>query len=242
MTAEMQWAQLPGRTLRSQGFDLAAQIEPAWDVCRDAYDWSARAGTVAAAVLTAGTGSPSAPFVTALALGALRHARRLGRTLPEQASLIDQAVHGRFGGNLWCDGALIELTRAPLAVSVLATDGIRVFRHRRGLVTQIRLHAQTPWGGTGDTAYTATAVPAAGGDRLIVLGHGFTGAPRGELTAVIRGMRAEAPGPVVRHLITHLVARGDGADEDATALCIDITDSAPVGTSVQGPVNRRDRR
>ncbi len=232
VTAEMQWAQLPGRTLRSQGFDLAGQIEPAWDVCSDAYDWSARDGAVAAAVLTAGTTAPGAPFVTALALGALRHARRLGRTLPEQASLIDQALYAQFAGRLTCDGALVELTRDPLGVAVLATAGIRVFRARRGRVTQITLPEQPPWGGTGDSDYTATAVPAAAGDRFVVLGHGFTDRPRSKLTTVIRGLSADPPGPVVRHLIGHLLTTSDAADQDATALCIDLTDpaaGAPAG-------------
>lgn len=60
-------------------------------MCSDADDWSARDGAVAAAVLTA-SAAPIAPFVPALILGALCHAGRLGRTLPEQAALIDDAT------------------------------------------------------------------------------------------------------------------------------------------------------
>jgi DNA-binding MarR family transcriptional regulator len=227
VTAEMQWAQLPGRRLRSQGFDLAAQIEPAWDACSDAYDWSAREGAIAAAVLTAGTESPVAPFVTALGLGALRHARHLGRTLSEQASLMDQALHAQFAGQLCCDGALVELTRDPLRMSVVATAGVQLFRHRRGRATRVTLATHSPWGGTGDSEYVASPVAVAAGDRFVLLSHGFAGRSASELTTAIGGLGAELPGPVVRHLIAQLLVSGGGeADTDATALCIDLAEGA----------------
>jgi hypothetical protein len=40
MAAEMQWDMLPGRSLSGPAFGLAGQLEPAYEVCGDHFDWT----------------------------------------------------------------------------------------------------------------------------------------------------------------------------------------------------------
>ncbi len=43
LAAEMQWQLLPGRAFSLPEYDLAAQLEPAYAIFGDNYDWSATA-------------------------------------------------------------------------------------------------------------------------------------------------------------------------------------------------------
>ena len=40
MAAEMQWDLLPGRCVEHRGFTLAGQLEPAYTVAGDNFDWA----------------------------------------------------------------------------------------------------------------------------------------------------------------------------------------------------------
>jgi hypothetical protein len=95
LAAETQWQLLPGRACTRAEFALGGQLEPAYAIYGDCFDWSASARKLAVTLINGmGEGSEAA-LLTNLAINALRNARRAGIPLDAQAELADQAVYAR---------------------------------------------------------------------------------------------------------------------------------------------------
>ncbi|OLR91083.1 PP2C family protein-serine/threonine phosphatase [Actinokineospora bangkokensis] len=118
VAAEMQWELLPGRGLACPEFTLAGQLEPAYGVRGDNFDWSVDPGSLTL-TLTNGMGEGlEAALLTTIAITAMRNARRSGHGIAEAAALADQAVWGQFGGERFVAGLLltVDLRTGALAV------------------------------------------------------------------------------------------------------------------------------
>src|SRR6201996_7833746 len=76
IAAELQWELLPGRTCAGEEFSLAGQLEPAYTVSGDNFDWSLSRHYLTLSV-SAGMGSGiGAALLTQLTVNSLRNARR----------------------------------------------------------------------------------------------------------------------------------------------------------------------
>lgn len=99
LAAEMQWDLLPGRSRIRPSFSLAGQLEPAYTVRGDSFDWSDDGERLWLATIN-GTGEGvAASLLTSLATHALRNARRAGLSLADQAALADQAIYDLHRGS-----------------------------------------------------------------------------------------------------------------------------------------------
>ncbi|MEU0589410.1 phosphatase, partial [Streptomyces sp. NPDC006132] len=92
LAAEMQWQLLPGRSCARPEYELGAQLEPAYAIFGDNFDWSATADRLSLYVTNGMGEGIEASLLTNLAINALRNARRAGIPLADQAALADQAV------------------------------------------------------------------------------------------------------------------------------------------------------
>ncbi|MEE3921906.1 hypothetical protein V2I01_37370 [Micromonospora sp. BRA006-A] len=98
MAAEMQWDLLPGRSVRIGDALLAGQLEPAYTVGGDHFDWSVDGDRLTLTVLN-GTGSGlAASMLTAMTVNAMRNARRSGGSLVEQAELASDTIYYQHRG------------------------------------------------------------------------------------------------------------------------------------------------
>src|ERR1700679_2195085 len=92
IAAELQWELLPGRTCSAQEFSLAGQLEPAYTVSGDNFDWSQSRRYLTVSV-SAGMGSGiGAALLTQLTVNSLRNARRSGASPAEAAELANGIV------------------------------------------------------------------------------------------------------------------------------------------------------
>jgi hypothetical protein len=98
LAAEMQWELLPGRSRIRPSFSLAGQLEPAYAVRGDTFDWAEADGRLYLTVLNGMGDGMNAAMLSSLATHALRNARRAGLPLADQASLADQAVFAQYRG------------------------------------------------------------------------------------------------------------------------------------------------
>lgn len=98
LAAEMQWQLLPGRSCSRPEFELGAQLEPAYAIHGDNFDWSATADRLALYVSNGMGEGIEASLLTNLTVNALRNARRAGIPLADQAALADQAVYAHYRG------------------------------------------------------------------------------------------------------------------------------------------------
>ncbi|WP_405705390.1 serine/threonine-protein phosphatase [Streptomyces xanthophaeus] len=231
LAAEMQWQLLPGRSCSRPEYDLGGQLEPAYAIFGDSFDWSASADDL---VLTVNNGMGEgidASLLTHLAVSALRNARRAGLTLADQAALADQAVYGQHQGDQYLAMLLLRFCLRTGEVEVVDAGSPRIWRLRAGAVEAVELEAQLPLGMFEDTVYTTQRFRVLPGDRLFFLSDGVYDvlSPSGEryslnaLTRAVMSTRLLPPSQVPQAVLKELaVHRGDiQASDDAMVLCLD---------------------
>ncbi|NJC10413.1 hypothetical protein F4558_000239 [Micromonospora profundi] len=235
LAAEMQWDLLPGRSRIRPSFSLAGQLEPAYAVRGDSFDWSDDGQRLWLSTVN-GTGEGvAASLLTSLATHALRNARRAGLGLADQAALADQAIYDEYRGKRHLSVLLLELDLRSGTMTVVDAGSPRLVLLRGGEVTEQPLEAQFPLGMFEATDYREQTFTLERGDRLFVVSDGVVEATGRDVrygeTALDRFLRRTGPMEpldAVRSLIGDLRAfvAGDLID-DAVVVCLDWTGPQP---------------
>lgn len=231
LAAEMQWQLLPGRSCARPEYALGGQLEPAYAIFGDNYDWSASADRLMV-YITNGMGEGiEASLLTNLGINALRNARRAGLSIADQAALADQAIHAHYRGRAHLSVLLLDLDLVTGRLQVVDAGSPRMLCLRERNVTSVDFEAQLPLGMFEETDYVAQEFQIEPGDRLVFVSDGVYGvaAPGGEtygerslaraITSAALLPAAEVPEAVLRELSGH---RGSvDADDDALVVCLD---------------------
>ncbi|MFF7069627.1 PP2C family protein-serine/threonine phosphatase [Streptomyces pseudovenezuelae] len=231
LAAEMQWQLLPGRACSRPEYELGAQLEPAYAIYGDNFDWSATADHLMLYVTNGMGEGIEASLLTNLAINALRNARRAGLPIADQAALADQAVYAHYRGRSYLSVLMFDFDLATGRASVVDAGSPQLLRLRGGTVERVDFDAQLPLGMFEETDYIAQDFHAEPGDRLIFVSDGVhaVASPRGEaygeaaLARAIHSTRllpaAEVPRAILRELTGH---RGAAMpDDDALIVCLD---------------------
>ncbi|MEU0133051.1 PP2C family protein-serine/threonine phosphatase [Streptomyces sp. NPDC006296] len=231
LAAEMQWQLLPGRSCARPEYSLGAQLEPAYAIFGDSFDWSASADDLDVTVSNGMGEGIDAALLTNLAINALRNARRAGLDLSDQAYLANQAVYGQHQGSQYVSTLLFHFHLESGEVEIIDAGSPRVWRIRRGAIEAIDLEAQLPLGMFEDTAYTPQHFSVEPGDRLLFISDGVYDAlsPGGEkyslhaLAKSINSTRLLPASQVPRAMLQELLGhRGSGpAVDDSLVMCVD---------------------
>ncbi|MFF5216167.1 PP2C family protein-serine/threonine phosphatase [Micromonospora sp. NPDC000442] len=231
MAAELQWELLPGRSVSHDSFQLAGQLEPAYTVGGDHFDWSLDDGRLTVTVLNGDGIGLAAALLTSVTVNAMRNARRSGGGLVEQAELASDTVYYQHRGHRHVATLLLELDCVTGRVRAVDAGSPHLVRVRGGAVSRVTLEQQLPLGMFGETRYDLQEFDLDPGDRLFIVSDGVWAAdPSGRETygerAMARAMRAtrlqpptEAVGTVMRELQT-FHADTDLRD-DAVVVCLD---------------------
>ncbi|MGS2616977.1 PP2C family protein-serine/threonine phosphatase [Micromonospora sp. LZ34] len=235
LAAEMQWDMLPGRSRTRPAFSLAGQLEPAYAVRGDSFDWSDDGDRVWLATINGSGEGVAAAMLTTLATHALRNARRAGLGLADQAALADQAIYDLHRGNQHLAVLLMQLDLRTGVVTAVDAGSPRLVLVRDGEVTEQPLEEQFPLGMFEATDYREQYLQLRRGDRLFVVSDGVIDATGQDVrygeTALDRFLRRTGPMEpldAVRSLIGDLRAfvAGDLVD-DAVVVCLDWTGPQP---------------
>jgi serine phosphatase RsbU (regulator of sigma subunit) len=235
LAAEMQWELLPGRSRVRPSFSLAGQLEPAYAVRGDSFDWAECDDRLYVSVLNGMGEGVSAAMLTSLATQALRNARRAGLELADQAALADQAVFAQYRGAMHVAALLLELDPRTGVVMAVDAGSPRLLLLRDGEVLDRPLDPQFPLGMFETSEYVAQRVPLQPADRLFVVSDGVMEAANGAgrygemaLHRFIRRTGSLAPLQAVRSLLGDLrTFLGDtDLDDDAVVVCLDWTNPA----------------
>ncbi|MEH1015894.1 PP2C family protein-serine/threonine phosphatase [Micromonospora sp. CPCC 206060] len=235
LAAEMQWELLPGRSRVRPSFSLAGQLEPAYAVRGDSFDWSDDGHRLWLSALNGMGEGVAASALTALATHALRNARRAGLSLADQAALADQAVYACHRGAQHVSVLLMELELATGLMTVVDAGSPRLVLLREGKAIEQPLDAQFPLGMFDGTEYESQRFRLEVGDRLFVLSDGVvdatsaTGRYGGSaLDRFLRRTGPMAPLEAVRSLLGDLRAFVSAElNDDAVVVCLDWTGPQP---------------
>lgn len=229
LAAEMQWELLPGRSRIRSSFSLAGQLEPAYAVRGDSFDWAEQDGRLYLTVLNGMGEGVQAATLTALATHALRNARRAGLSLVDQASLADQALFAQYRGDWHVEALLVELDLATGAVQAVDAGSPKLIVLRDGEVHDQPLEAQFPLGLFEGSDYEVQHLRLRTADRFFVIGDGVFDAVGAAgrygdsaLHRFVRRTSSLAPLEAVRSLLGDLrtFIRAD-LEDDAVAVCVD---------------------
>ncbi|MFG3578174.1 PP2C family protein-serine/threonine phosphatase [Micromonospora chersina] len=237
MAAEMQWDLLPGRSVAHGDFVLAGQLEPAYTVGGDHFDWSVDGERLTLTVLNGAGNGLAASLLTAVTVNAMRNARRSGGSLVEQAELASDTIFYQHRGSRHVATLLLELDTRRGVVRAVDAGSPHVLRLRGGTVTPIALEQQLPLGMFAETRYDVQEFTVQPGDRLFVVSDGvYAAEPAGQEPygnrAMARAMRStrlqpatEAVGTVMREL--HAYHADADLRDDAVVVCLDWRGSSP---------------
>lgn len=230
LAAEMQWQLLPVRSVASASYRLAGQLEPAYAVRGDNFDWAQDLDSLTVAVTNGMGESTTAAALTTLAITALRNARRSGANLATQAALADQAVWAHHAGTQHISTLLMRIDLATGEVRVIDAGSPRLWLVRENSVERVELEAQLPLGLVDGTEYDEQHLQLEPGDRLFVLTDGIYDAVLADrdystasLRRALQTSRRLPPTEAVRSLLSDLRAflQDSDLDDDAVAVCID---------------------
>jgi serine phosphatase RsbU (regulator of sigma subunit) len=241
LAAEMQWQLLPARSCVRAEYALGAQLQPAYAIHGDTFDWSASADHLTVYV-TDGMGEGiEASLLSSLGVHALRNARRAGVPLADQAALADQAIHAHYRGEAYLPVLLVDIELSTGRTQVVDAGCPRMLLLRDRVVTSVGLDAQLPLGMFEETDYVAQEFTLVPGDRLLFVSDGaHSAAGPGKEThderALARAVTsaallpaAEVPAAVLRALTGH--RDRPEPDDDAMVVCLDWFGKPPASSS-----------
>ncbi|TMQ99991.1 serine/threonine-protein phosphatase [Actinomadura soli] len=233
LAAEIQWELLPAPSCDAAEFHFAGQLEPAYAVWGDNFDWAASEERLTLTVSNGMGSGTDAAVLTHLAISALRNARRSGGDLAEQAALADQTLFARHRGERHVSTLLLEFDLATGRVRAVDAGSPIIFRVRGGAAEEIGFDAQMPLGMFGDTLYAVEEFTVEPGDRLVLVSDGVhaalspSGVPftRSALALALRATRMQEPPEAVRTMIRHFLDFHEDAEpvDDAVIVCLDWT-------------------
>jgi serine phosphatase RsbU (regulator of sigma subunit) len=230
LAAEMQWQLLPARSCARAEYSIGAQLEPAYAIHGDNFDWASTAESLTLTITNGMGEGIEASLLTNLAVNALRNARRAGIDIADQAALADQALYAEHAGNAHVSTLLLCFDLATGRVDVVDAGSPQLWRQRDKVVERIPFEAQLPLGMFDQTDYVLQEFRVLPGDRLVFVSDGVYAAssPAGEayedqalaraITAAGLLPAADVPSAVLRELAAY---RDADADDDALVVCLD---------------------
>jgi serine phosphatase RsbU (regulator of sigma subunit) len=237
LPASMQWDLLPPLNTRAPGALIAGLLEPAYDIAGDAFDYAVDGTELDFAIIDGMGHGISSTLLTALAVGAYRHARRDGASIPQIHTVIDRALSDHYDDDSFATGIVGRLTLATGRLEWTCAGHLPPLLLRgRKVVAELGNEPIVPFGLRGATP-ALCAVDLEPGDTVLLYTDGVTEAhlPDGEQFGLPRLIdlleREAAAGPqpeeILRRLVRELLRhQPDGLRDDATFLLVQWTGRA----------------
>ena len=237
LPASMQWDLLPPLNTRAPGAQIAGLLEPAYDIAGDAFDYAVDGTELDFAIIDGMGHGISSTLLTALAVGAYRHARREGASIPEIHTVIDRALSDHYDDDSFATGIVGRLTLATGRLEWTCAGHLPPLLLRgRKVVAELGNEPIVPFGLRGATP-ALCAVDLEPGDTVLLYTDGVTEARTadGELFGLDRlidllereAASEQPPEEILRRLVRAVLDyEPGGLRDDATLLLAQWTADA----------------
>jgi hypothetical protein len=234
LPAGMQWDLLPPLNTRTPNALIAGLLEPAYDIAGDAFDYAVGDSILDFAIIDGMGHGISSTLLTGLAVGAYRHARRAGASVPEIHVIIDQALADHYGDDSFATGIVGKLAVATGRLEWSCAGHLPPLLLRdRKVVAELANDPVVPFGLRGGPP-PVHSIELQPGDAVLAYTDGVTEAHLGNgelfgLDRLIDLLERQAAGnhqpeEVLRRLVAGLLDhQPDGLRDDATFLLVQWT-------------------
>ena len=209
-------------------------MEPAYDIAGDAYDYAVGDRCLDFAIIDGLGHGIGSTLLTGLTIGAYRHARRTGASIPDIHTTIDQALADHFDDDSFATGIIgkLALDTGRLEWSCAGHLPPLLLRSRK-VVAELANEPIVPFGLRGGPPQLCT-VDLEPGDSVLLYTDGVTEAHLADgslfgldrLIDLLEQKAASDPQPeeVLRRLVDALLDhQPDGLRDDATFLLVQWT-------------------
>ena len=225
LAAEIQRRLLPGSyTCETDRFTVAGWLEPANAVGGDTFDYSLERDTLHLSVTDAVGNDVNAALLASVLLGSLRNSRRRGADLARQARVANDALAAHAHVGQFVTGQLARLDLHSGRMTFVNAGHPFPYRVRDGVVSEIELEIDMPFGLYPGRELRVQAVQLEPGDRVVMVTDGMLerNAEELDLPTLLHGAtRTHARELVYELAETVLHATGGSLEDDATVLCLD---------------------
>ncbi|MEV6850030.1 PP2C family protein-serine/threonine phosphatase [Actinoplanes sp. NPDC051411] len=242
--AELLWQLLPPLTASAERAVVTAVLQPCYEVGGDGFDYGFDGSTLHLAVLDAAGRGLEAGITCAVALSAVRAARRSGQDLCDQARAADAALTGQFSDSRFATAVLAELNLDTGRVRYLNAGHPAPLVLRGGRVARELSGGRRMPLGLDDPKVEVGEELLEPEDRLLLHTDGVTEArtPKGDRFGVTRLVdlaeqhaAAGLPAPETLRRLAHAVLEHQGGppSDDATLMLVEWSAAAALNTVPQ---------
>jgi serine phosphatase RsbU (regulator of sigma subunit) len=231
--AEIQQSLLPPRIMGVTGGEVAGNVLPSYEVAGDWFDAVENADGIWLSVADGLGGSTPATASSAVALGALRASRRSDGTIAEALMVMHRALKEMPGPRAEMSAVIAHWDPATHGLRIANCGHVPpVVLRRSGDAEHLRTTEGRGLGGRSRPTPAERATRLEQGDRLLMVSDGVMVKGEGKaglgmdgvIAAACRSERRTAA-DTIRRVHTAVLGATDGElGDDATALCLSVTD------------------
>ena len=229
--AEMQQGMLPPRIARVSGGEVAGNVLPSYEVAGDWFDVVENVDGIWITVADGLRSATRATAAAAVALGALRAARRSGAGVSEALLVMHATLKEMPGPRAEMTAVAARWDPTTGSASIVNCGHVPpVLLRERGRATSVGRQQGHGLGGRSRPRADETSVRLRSGDRLVLVSDGVVGRGEGKAGLGVEGMIAAAQGSrtasaadTVRKIHSAVLAASGGElDDDATVVCLAV--------------------
>lgn len=213
LAAEIQHRLLPGSyTCEAGQFTLAAWLEPAGNIGGDTFDFSLDRDALYFSMTDAMGHTVNASLLATLLVGSLRNSRRCGADPAEQARLANEALTAHAAGSEFVTGQIARVNLAARTAEIVNAGHPPPFRLRAGVVDELPLQADPPFGVQVGWEFHTQTLPLEPGDRLMFVTDGILerSAAKADVGTILKASTDEHPREAVQRLVQGVVKASGG--------------------------------